>query len=117
MPGAAPVLSRARPPARAAARAARGCRPARLDATEADQPEPPALAVAAGRKNSFAMIILATVFAGGCRADWAGNFVSLVVGSYVSCCELHLAAVKGGAACDCEIAFIVSLMPARMISA
>eukprot|EP01047_Picozoa_sp_COSAG01_P014386 COSAG01_NODE_698_length_14177_cov_13.550039_18_plen_970_part_00 len=89
-----------------------GCRPTRLDATAAGQPDPPALAVAAGRKNSFAMIILATVFAGGWRADWAGNFVSLVVGSYASCCELHLAAVKGGAACDCEIAFIVSLMPA-----
>ena len=62
--------------------------------------------------DNFSTIILATVFVGGWRSNWAHSFVSLILASYTTAELLALHAVKGGGACDCEIAFIEAVMPA-----
>ena len=62
--------------------------------------------------DNFSTIILATVFVGGWRANWAQSFVSLILASYTNAELLAMHAVKGGAACDCEISSIEAVMPA-----
>ena len=48
----------------------------------------------------------------GWHVLWANSLVALLVQSYTECTALNMHALRGGAMCECEIAFIRKLMPA-----
>jgi len=56
--------------------------------------------------QAVSTIILATVMAGGWRANWICSLVGLIITSYQQCQCLVLFAVPGGDACKAELAFI-----------
>ena len=60
--------------------------------------------------DSFFTAVLATVHAGAWRLDWIAGILFVLLCSVPCCRVLNLLAIKGGAACDCEIKFIEALM-------
>mmetsp|Transcript_112853 Transcript_112853/g.224561 ORF Transcript_112853/g.224561 Transcript_112853/m.224561 type:complete len:263 (+) Transcript_112853:64-852(+) len=67
--------------------------------------------VAHATKKHFETIVLATVHCPAWRLGWIKSFISLIH-SHVSQTEmLHIHAIKGGPATDCEISFIEQVMP------
>ena len=68
------------------------------------------LKVAERSYNNFYTIVLATAMAGALRVSWATNFCAHLATLVPVCNVIRLVAVKGGAACDCEIRFIEALM-------
>ena len=75
-----------------------------------DKAEYTAAEVADANLNGFYTIVLSTVKAGAWRASWAMNFCAHLNALVPMCQTIALFAVKGGPACDCEIAFIGELM-------
>lgn len=76
-----------------------------------DGRQPTPVEVARECFKNFSTIVLATVHAGGWRANWINSVVSLIVGNYPVCKWLGLYAVRGGSECDAEIEFILRLLP------
>ena len=60
--------------------------------------------------DNCAGTVLATVKVAGWRGAWAHNLVTQIATNNSQCSELFLHALKGGPACDCEIAFTVELV-------
>ena len=60
--------------------------------------------------KSFGTAVLATVNAGAWRLNWIAGLLTVLLCGVKRCRDLRLLAIKGGAACDCEIKFIEALM-------
>ena len=60
--------------------------------------------------KSFGTAVLATVNAGAWRLNWIAGLLAVLLCGVKRCRDLNLLAIKGGAACDCEIKFIEALM-------
>ena len=69
-----------------------------------------AVQVVAASLGSFDTIVLATVKAGNWRACWVSGLISTLLRNIPRCRIFTMFAVKGGAACDCEIQFIETFM-------
>lgn len=86
------------------------CQKAPIKQSGADGGDLTSAQVAASLMQSFHTIVLATVMAGGWRANWISSFVLLVIASYRECSNLRCFAVAGGDACKAEIQFIILLL-------
>ena len=69
-----------------------------------------AVEVIQAQLDSFFTAVLATVHAGAWRLNWVAGLLFVLLSSVPCCYDLKLLAIKGGAACDCEIKFIEALM-------
>lgn len=67
--------------------------------------------VAHAIKKHFETIVLATVMCPAWRLGWIKSFISLIHSHVPQSEHLHIHAVKGGPATDCEISFICQVMP------
>ena len=61
--------------------------------------------VVAACLGGFDTIVLATVFAGNWRSCWVSGLIATLLRNIPRCKIFTMFAVKGGAACDCEIQF------------
>ena len=66
--------------------------------------------VVAAALGSFDTIVLATVKAGNWRACWVSGLIATLLRNIPRCALFKMYAVRGGAACDCEIQFIEIFM-------
>jgi len=81
-----------------------------LEAVVEDKVVRTAEQVVAAALGSFDTIVLATVKAGNWRACWVGGLIATLLRNIPRCKVFTMFAVKGGAACDCEIQFIENFM-------